>query len=94
MILGFEASGWRIKIDEKTTKNGVTVETGLGIDFWSILDRFGEGLGRQNRSKTDRKNHRKNDFGKTPTKMAQEAQHGSMTPIDRSHFGRRGGDPP
>ena len=46
MISGFEASGFRAKIDEKTTKERSQDRSGFGdrffIDFGSILAGFGE----------------------------------------------------
>ena len=62
------------KCMKKPGKNEAAMEVGSGIDFSSIWARFGAGFGKQNRSKNDRKKHRKNDIEKTGSQRGQGCQ--------------------
>ena len=81
ILLGFGASGLIANMDQTLVKNGVEIEVGFCIDFWSILARFGEGFGKpkptQNRSKTDPKTCSKMEPSKSRYKPVSKA----ATPI-------------
>ena len=90
MILGFGASALRTKIDQQMVEKRNQHRSGFWIDVWSILARFGEGFGRQNRPNIDPKNNRKHDL-EQKGRDDQNIDFGPPTPKDGPHLGRWGG---
>ena len=73
------------------SKNGIKIEVHVGIDFWSILARFGDGFGGSKPTKNRSKNRRKNDLEKMGAKRGQEAQQDVPALRASTHLGPAGG---
>ena len=83
---------WEPKPTKNRSKNGVQDGMHLGIDFLAILVDFGYQVGVKNRSKIDQKWHRKNDWKKKGSKMADKTLQEPTTPRARGGPGPgRGG---